>query len=121
MSELFQLETTFDTATRKKDKSLSFRFTTNKEISTEEYMKIDQLVQQSGWLVFSPNEVQASEVPEMPADEAYGKMSDSQYQRWLLKKTFEHIATDLTWAEWYHQQESVINGRLLERLQELER
>ena len=116
----FTLAVTLDAANRKKDRSISLRFTSNTELTTDEYMVIDRLAQHSGWLIYSDNEVQAHEVPDVPADEAFGKMSDSQYQRWILKKTYERITTDLTWAEWYHEQEAKINGKLLERLQELE-
>ena len=120
MSAPVQLACTFDSATRRKDKSLRLVFSTNLEITTTDYMELDKLVQQSGWVLFKSDEIQASEVPSVPADEAYGKMSDSQYQRWILKKIYEKSSTDLEWPDWYHQQEAKINNRLLDKLKEME-
>jgi len=120
MSGAIQVSATFDSANRKRDRSVSMRFTTTLEISNDDYMQMDKLVQQSGWVLFKPNEIQASEVPDIPADEAYGKMSDSQYQRWILKKIYEKTNTDLEWPDWYHQQEARINGHLLDKLKQLE-
>jgi hypothetical protein len=47
----FQVPVTFDSANRKKDKSVGLRFTTNLEIPTDEYMVLDRLLQHSGWLI----------------------------------------------------------------------
>src|SRR5215208_520430 len=93
----FQLPVTFDAANRKKDKSVTLRFTTNLELSTEEYMVLDRLIQHSGWLVYADNEIQPSDVPDVPADEAFGKMTPSQETRWLLKKLWEQNSELLDW------------------------
>lgn len=108
----FQLPVTLDSATRKRDKSLSIRFSSNLEVSTEDYMVIDKVMQHTGWLVFADNEVQAQEVPEIPADEAYGKMSPSQETRWLLKKLHEQQDSDMEWPDYYRYQMSKINDKL---------
>lgn len=46
-------QVTFDSANRKKDRSISLRFTTNTEQSTDEFMEMDKLINSSGVLVFS--------------------------------------------------------------------
>jgi hypothetical protein len=112
----FQVPVTFDAANRKKDKSVSLRFTTNLELPTDEYMLLDRLIQHSGWLVYSDNEIQPSEVPDVSADEAYGKMSPSQETRWLLKKLYEQHPRDIEWPDWYRDRMHKINAQIREQL-----
>ncbi len=65
-----QVAATFDSANRRKDRSCRLSFSTNLEISTDDYAQMDRLVQQSGWLLFSPNELRTEDVPkeEAPSD-----------------------------------------------------
>jgi hypothetical protein len=100
----FLVPVTFDSANRKRDKSVGLRFTTNKELSTDEYMVLDRLIMHSGWLVYSDNEIQPGEVPDVPADEALGKMTPSQELRWLLRKLWEQEGSDMEWPDYYRYQ-----------------
>jgi hypothetical protein len=47
---------------RKADRSCSVRFETQ-EVSTDELMELDKHYGDFGWLVFSPNEVRADDIP----------------------------------------------------------
>ena len=58
------LPVTLDAANRKKDRSVSLRFTTNLEVDTPDYMKLDQLAGQSGWVLFAPNTLDITDIPE---------------------------------------------------------
>jgi len=60
----FSLPVTLDGAARKKDDSVSLRFVTTFEITTEDYMEIDRKRNQTGWLVFSPNPIEDTEIPK---------------------------------------------------------
>lgn len=64
---------TFDTANRKKDKSVRLAFTTNLEISTPDFAEMDLLVGSEGWLLWKSNEVDISEIPEEDAPSREGK------------------------------------------------
>ena len=46
-------QVTFESANRKKDRSISLRFVTNLEQTTEEFSEMDKLISSSGVLVFS--------------------------------------------------------------------
>lgn len=65
-----QIPVTFDSANRRKDRSVRLSFTTNLEVETSDYVEMDRLIQQSGWLLFSPNELSEADVPkdEAPSD-----------------------------------------------------
>jgi hypothetical protein len=58
---------TFDSANRRKDRSIKLSFSTNLEVNTADYAEMDKLIQQSGWLLFSPNELVSEDVPKEDA------------------------------------------------------
>lgn len=64
---MIQVAATFDSSNRRKDRSVRLSFSTNLETSTEDYAEMDRLAQQSGWLLFSPNELAVSDVPKEDA------------------------------------------------------
>lgn len=64
---MIRIPVTLDNATRKKDRSVSFRFTSNLELPTDEYMEVDKLMQRAGWLLFAENELEAADVPKEDA------------------------------------------------------
>ncbi len=87
MSAPIQVPVTLDSANRKKDKSVRLSFTTNFEVSTEDYMQMDRLVQSAGWLLFSPNELQDADIPTERAPTEEGKSKGQRmravcYLRW---------------------------------------
>lgn len=65
MSNLL-IKVTLDAASRKKDKSVVLRFTTQLEQSSEEFMEMDKVLNESGVLYFKPNgELTTEEVEEL--------------------------------------------------------
>lgn len=77
---------TFDAASRKKDKSVSLRFTTNLEISNQDFAEMDLYVGQAGWATFSPNEISLADLPKEDApDQSKSKatrLRNVLYVRW---------------------------------------
>lgn len=59
----FQSAVTFDSATRKKDRSVRLVFTTNHEVTTADYMQMDSQVLSEGWVLYAPDELQDADIP----------------------------------------------------------
>jgi hypothetical protein len=55
-------------------------------------------------------------VPDLPADEAFGKMTPSQETRWLLRKLYDQGPQDIDWPEYYRSRMARINSQLREKL-----
>ena len=73
MSAPIQVAVTLDSATRKKDRSVTLKFTTNAEVTSPDYMQMDSRVLAEGWLLFSANELQEADVPIDQAESRNGK------------------------------------------------
>lgn len=100
MSAPIQFEGTLDGSNRKKDKSISVRLTSNFEMSTDDYSNIDRLLGSAGWFLFSPNELQESDIPEEPARTQEGKSKGQRMRAvWFLKWQKRHI--DEPFDSWY--------------------
>lgn len=70
MNESMQVPVTWDRAARKKDKSVSLAFTTNFEITNDDFAKMDRFVGGIGWMLFKPNKsFEDEEIPEENAPE----------------------------------------------------
>jgi hypothetical protein len=65
---VFTIPVTFDAANRRRDKSVSLRFSSNLELSPEDFMELDRKVQSEGWLAFDDNAVAAAAA--LPLDDA---------------------------------------------------
>lgn len=68
MKKLFQVPAAIQGISTLKDKTMKMTVYVSSEISPEEKATIFDLEQKEGWMVFSPNEVQASDVPEEKAE-----------------------------------------------------
>jgi len=58
-----QIPATFDGMSTRKDRSVSMRFSSAKELTPEEVMNLMQYHLDNGWLLFAPNELQAADIP----------------------------------------------------------
>jgi hypothetical protein len=63
-----QIPVTWDSANRKRDRSVSLRFTTNFEINNQDFSKMDEMVGLQGWLLFKENE--SIDLKELPTEAA---------------------------------------------------
>lgn len=111
-----QFAGTLDGASRKKDKSISIRVVSNLEMSTEDFAEIDRRIGLSGWVLFAPNEVQLSQIPDTPAEEELNAMTPSQEMRWLLKRLWQQNSSDIEWPEFYRNRMQKMNDMLKEKL-----
>lgn len=83
---IIQVPVTWDKANRKKDRTVSFGQTSNLEISNEEFALMDTFHGQSGYLVFSENELKEE---DLPTEDAPTKERKSKLER--LRGVFWHI------------------------------
>lgn len=86
MSEKILTPCTFDSANRKKDRSVVVKFTTNLEVPNDYYALMDRMVLSDGWLLFSPNELN---IEDVPTEEAPSREKKTKLQR--LRGVFWHI------------------------------
>lgn len=110
-----QVPVTFDSANRKKDRSVSMRFTTNLEVSNADFAEMDKVVGSQGWLLFKDNEFSVGDVPDEPAPSREGKTKIQRMRSvyfLLWKKTDQSEPFD---SFWDRQFERVLD-KLKERL-----
>ena len=100
---LLHLEVTLKGATRKADDSVTVKFETTTEMSTEQFTEIDSFRKKTGHLVFKKDAIKGSEIPTGDTDES--GMSPSQalrkslYAVWKAKSDRGDIKED--WDTYY--------------------
>ena len=103
-----QIAVTFDTANRKKDRSVSLKFTTNEEIANAAFAGMDLEVGTTGWLLYSPNELTPDDIPEEQAPDRDSKpfaqrLRAVKYLQWLKGDQSEPFE-----IKWSRYKESVL-------------
>lgn len=63
MAQTFSIPATLEGVSRKKDRSVSIRFSSLMEVNNDDFATIDKLFQSSGHLVFSEREVTSKDIP----------------------------------------------------------
>jgi hypothetical protein len=108
-----QIAVTFDTANRRKDRTVRLSFTSNLEVSTEDYAEMDRRVLSEGWLLFGPNEMAESDVPQ---DQAPGdNKKPSVRMRGVLWHIWDKNTDRSEPFDMYYQR---IMDRLIDKLKE---
>lgn len=88
---------------RVKDGSVNLTFHTASEITTDDYMLMDQYWQNNGWVAFKMNEFEVGDIPTENAT-LKGQKSDSQYLRsCLFAKHMAQGGTKENFAPYYHK------------------
>ena len=64
MNEPITIPATLEGVTRKKDKSVSLRFNSLFEMTTEDFTELDKLFQTGGWLVFAEKQLTHEDIPD---------------------------------------------------------
>jgi hypothetical protein len=121
--EKFQVPVTFDSANRRKDRSIRMSFSSMFEMNTEDYMEIDQQLQQSGWLVFATKAVNDIDIPDEDFDNDISKSQSTQIRDvlWVLYKARGGKTEDKeSWNLFYRKQMQVFKGRILEEVRKIE-
>lgn len=75
---IIMIPVTMDIPKRKADSSVKLSFTTNSEVTTNDYMMMDSYRQSSGWLLFRENEFTEEDVPTEDVDVEIGKSQATQ-------------------------------------------
>ena len=100
---LLHLEVILKGATRKADDSVTVKFETTTEMSTEQFTEIDGFRKKTGHLVFKKDAIKGSEIPKGDTEEQ--GLSDSQllrkslYAVWKAKTDRKMINED--WENYY--------------------
>lgn len=115
---MIQVPVTWDRANRRKDRSVSMAFTTNLEISNNDFAEMDKLVGQEGWCLFSPNELEPMNVPKENAP-SEGKSQatltrNTLYVAWELL-TDKSIPFDMYYNQQLEKYRQFIKSKLPER------
>ena len=102
---------TLDTANRKKDRSVSFRLTTNAEVSNDDFAKMDTFVGHSGWFIFAENELGANDIPQHDALDTQGKSPSKRLYNTMFVVWNELTDRSTPFEYWrIEQMEKIING-----------
>jgi hypothetical protein len=119
----FQVPATFDSANRRKDRSIRMAFSSMFEMSTDDYMELDKQLGQSGWLVFSPQAVTDEDIPDedIETDIAKSQSTQARDALWVLYKARGGTTEDKeTWNVFYRKQMQVFKARILEEVRKIE-
>ena len=119
----FQIPVSFDSANRRKDRSIRMSFSSMFEMNTEDYMEIDKQLQQSGWLVFASKAVNDIDIPTEDFDNDISKSQSTQVRDvlWILFKMKGNKSEDKeAWSLFYRKQMQSFKGRILEEIHKIE-
>lgn len=127
MSELeeiiIQVPVTLDGVNRKKDRSVSLRFTSLFEVSNEDFAIMDKFHQDSGHLLFKKNSFTQEDIPQEDVETDVAKSQSVQVRDalWILYKQRGNPTGDKTkWNEFYRKQMQLFKTRILQEVHELE-
>lgn len=123
MNNIIQVPATLDSATRKKDRSVRFSFTTTREISTDEFMVMDTYHQAAGYLLFKENEFKEEEIPTEDVETDVAKSQSVQIRDalWVLYKAKGGNGGDKdAWNIFYRKSCQAFKARVLNEVHELE-
>jgi hypothetical protein len=119
----FQVPVTFDSANRRKDRSIRLSFSSMFEMTTDDYMELDKQLGQAGWIVFSPKAVTEEDIPQEDIETDIAKSQSTQIRDalWVLYKTKGHKPEDKeAWNVFYRKQMQVFKARILDEVHKLE-
>jgi len=120
---IIQVGAVLDGAQRKKDGSVSLRFVTNLELTTDEFMVIDTYRQSMGYLLFKENSFTEEEIPEEDVETDVAKSQSVQIRDalWVLFKAMGHSSDDKElWNRFYKEKQQQFKARILEEVHRLE-
>lgn len=104
---------TLDSATRRKDRSVTLKFSSNLEVTSEDYLEMDRRLHKAGWLLWSENELQLEDIPthDAPTEE---RKSKGQRLRAVYFLIWRKLGTDEPFDTWWDRQFE----RLLDQLKD---
>jgi hypothetical protein len=118
-----QIGAILDGAQRRKDGSVSLRFISNLELSTDEFMIIDTYRQANGWLLFKENEFKEEEIPTEDVETDIAKSQSVQLRDslWVLYKMKGNNTSDKdAWRVFYDRNMQAVKYKILAQVHDLE-
>jgi hypothetical protein len=82
--KILKIPAILDRTNRKKDRSYSLTFVSDLEIGKKDRELIDDLWQQTGWLIFATNDFEEVEVPNKKAEREDGKSYSERFRNVLF-------------------------------------
>ena len=119
----FQVPVSFDSANRRKDRSIRLTFSSMFEMTTDDYMELDKQLGQSGWLVFSPQSITDEDIPDEDIETDIAKSQSTQIRDslWVLYRARGHDGADKEkWNIFYRKQMQIFKARILEEVHKLD-
>lgn len=118
-----EVPVTLDGVSRKKDRSVSLKFTTLFEVPNDDFAVMDQFHQEAGHLLFRKNAFTEEEIPneDVETDVAQSQSVQIRNVLWVLYKARGNNPGDKQkWNEFYRRQMQVFKARILEEVHALE-
>lgn len=115
MARTIQLPVTMQAAVRKADDSVKLNFTTNLEVSTDDFVLIDSYRRQSGYLLFRENEFTDADIPA--EDAPNDTKTPSQRLRSTLYVYHQQQGITEPFNIWYATQVEKFISSIKERLE----
>lgn len=121
--QVIQLPVTLDGYNRKKDRSVSLKFTTLFEVNAEDLSVIDTFHQEAGHLLFKKNSFANEDIPQEDVETDVAKSQSTQLRDalWILYKARGGKTADKEqWNIFYRKQMQAVKARILEEVHKLE-
>lgn len=122
-SRIIEVAATLDSTHRKADRSVSLKFTTMKETTSEEFTVMDSYHQSSGFLLFKESKFKEEEIPKEDVEVDIEKSQSTQIRDalWILYKTLgNNPAEKEQWNRFYKEKCQAFKARILEEVHRLE-
>lgn len=110
-----QLPAVFIKPVFKVDRSVRLEFET-REMSGSEVATLTDLRQSEGWLLFSPNELTITDIPDEKADSMTGRKTQAQRLRAVLYKVWESGGKGGTFEDFYQRNMETIIDKFKEKI-----
>lgn len=121
--KIIMVPCTLDRYSRKKDRSVTFAFTSLFEMSNEDFGIVDTFHQQSGYMLFRRNAFTNEDIPQEDVETDVSKSQSTQVRDviWVLYKARGGNAGDKdAWNIFYRRQMQLFKARILEEVHKLE-
>ena len=121
--KIITMPVTLDGYNRKKDRSVSLKFTSLVEIPNEELSVIDTFHQESGHLLFKKNSFTNEDIPQEDVETDISKSQSTQIRDvlWVYYKAKGNNSGDKdAWNIFYRREMQVFKAKILEEVHKLE-
>jgi len=123
MGRIIQIPATLEGANRRKDRSVSLRFSSLFEVSNEDYAEMDKYFQSGGYLLFAEKQLTIEDIPQEDIEPDISKSQSTQIRDalWVLYRAKGGKSEDKeAWNIFYRKQMQAFKARILEEVHILE-